>query len=188
MSPKNKRKKQAKVLRIFRKVHRITGAALFIFFFIISISALLLGWKKNSNGLLLAETQTGTTTNFLEWLPLEVLHEKAYTVMQDSVSSETIIALDRIDIQKDKGIIKFMFDDYYGLQLDGGTGTLLEFGKRNADLIENIHDGSILDVYFKTSGNPIKLIYSTIMSVALLVFTITGFWLWYGPKRMKNKI
>jgi hypothetical protein len=27
------------------------------------------------------------------------------------------------------------------------------------------------------------------MGVSLLVFTITGFWLWYGPKRMRrNKV
>jgi uncharacterized iron-regulated membrane protein len=186
MIPKNKRKKQAKFLRTFRKIHRFTGAALFIFFFIVSISGLLLGWKKNSNGALLAETQKGTTTNFSEWLPLDVLYEKAYAVMQDSVVSENPIGLDRVDIRKDKGVVKFIFEDYYGLQLDGGTGRLLEFGKRNADIVENIHDGSILDWYFKTSGGPIKLTYTTVMSLALFVFTVTGFWLWYGPKRMRN--
>ncbi|WP_047416147.1 PepSY domain-containing protein [Cellulophaga sp. Hel_I_12] len=186
MSSTNSRKKQAKVLRIFRKIHRYTGAVLFIFFFFISISGLLLGWKKNSNGLLLAETQKGTTSEFSEWLPLEVLYQKAYTIIQDSVVSEKPIALDRVDIRKDKGVVKFIFDDYYGLQLDGGTGKLLEFGKRNADLVENIHDGSILDRFFNISGGYIKLTYSTIMSVALLIFTITGFWLWYGPKRMRN--
>jgi len=46
MSESNKRKSQAKTLRVFRKVHRTTGAFLFIFFFIISITGLLLGWKK----------------------------------------------------------------------------------------------------------------------------------------------
>ncbi len=186
MNSKQTRKNQAKVLRIFRKIHKFTGAALFIFFFIVSISGLLLGWKKNSDGLLLAETQKGTTSEFSEWLPLEVLYQKAYAVMQDSVVSKNPIVLDRVDIRKDKGVVKFIFEDYYGLQLDGGTGTLLEFGKRNADIVENIHDGSILDWYFKTSGSPIKLIYTTIMSLALFVFTVTGFWLWYGPKRMRN--
>lgn len=182
----NKRKNQAKVLRVFRKIHRYTGAVLFIFFFVVSISGLLLGWKKNSNGLILAETQKGTTTEFSEWLPLEELYQKADAVMQDSVVSETPIALDRVDIHKEKGVVKFIFENYYGLQLDGRTGELLEFGKRNADLVENIHDGSILDAYFSTSGAPIKLIYTTIMSLALLVFTITGFWLWYGPKQMRK--
>ena len=54
-----------------------------------------------------------------------------------------------------------------------------------SDFIEKVHDGSILDLYFKTSGGQIKLIYTTIMGLALLVFTVTGFWLWYGPKRMR---
>ena len=119
-------------------------------------------------------------------MPLDVLYEKATTILQDSVVSEKPIALDRVDIRKDKGVVKFIFDDYYGLQLDGGTGKLLEFGKRNADLVENIHDGSILDRFFNISGGYIKLTYSTIMSIALLIFTITGFWLWYGPKRLRN--
>ncbi|MBO0590317.1 PepSY domain-containing protein [Cellulophaga sp. E16_2] len=186
MSPKTKRKKQAKILRIFRKVHRLMGAFLFIFFFIISISGLLLGWKKNSAGLLLAETQKGSSSEFSEWLPLSVLYEKAATVMKDSVDVTTPIVLDRVDIRKDKGVIKFIYEDHYGLQLDGATGNLLEFGKRHSDFIENLHDGSVLDTYFKTSGNPIKLIYTTLMGIALLVFTITGFWLWYGPKRMRK--
>lgn len=186
MNAANSRKNQAKVLRIFRKIHRYTGATLFLFFFVISVSGLLLGWKKNSNGWLLADTQKGTTTEFSQWLPLEVLTQKAQAVMKDSVSAETFIVLDRIDIRKDKGVIKFNFDGYYGLQLDGATGEVLQFGKRNADLVENIHDGSILDAYFNISGGYIKLFYTTIMSVALLIFTITGFWLWYGPKRMRN--
>ncbi len=36
----------AKTLRIVRKIHRTTGVFLFIFFFIIGITGLLLGWKK----------------------------------------------------------------------------------------------------------------------------------------------
>ena len=186
MSSKTKRKKQAKLLRIFRKVHRFLGAFLFVFFFLVAISGLFLGWKKNSGGLLLAETKNGTSGDLSKWLPLEVLYEKANSVINDSVKADKIITLDRVDIHKDKGVIKFIYEEYYGLQLDGATGELLEFGKRQSDLIENIHDGSVLDTYFKTSGNPIKLVYTTIMGIALLLFTITGFWLWYGPKRMRK--
>ena len=28
--------------------------------------------------------------------------------------------------------------------------------------------------------------YTTTMKLALVTFTITGFWLWYGPKRMRR--
>ena len=73
--------------------------------------------------------------------------------------------------------MKFIFSDYYAVQIDGATGEILLLERRYSDFIEELHDGSFLDTYFKTTGNPIKLIYTTIMSGALLLFTITGFWL-----------
>jgi len=84
-------------------------------------------------------------------------------------------------------ITKLIFKNYYGIQVDGATGNLLHIERRRSDFIEGIHDGSVLDVYFNTKGNPIKLIYTTIMGLALLLFTITGFWLCLGPKRMRRR-
>jgi hypothetical protein len=95
--------------------------------------------------------------------------------------------LDRIDSRPSKGVVKFVFKEHYwGVQLDGATGKVLSVSPRRADVIENIHDGSILDVVFKTNSNILKLIYSSVMSISLLLFTVTGFWLWYGPKRMRK--
>jgi succinate dehydrogenase/fumarate reductase cytochrome b subunit len=48
MAEKNTRQNQAKLLRTFRKIHRTTGAFLFVFFFFVAVSGLLLGWKKHS--------------------------------------------------------------------------------------------------------------------------------------------
>ena len=67
------------------------------------------------------------------------------------------------------------------------TGELLHIENRRSDFIENIHEGSILDKYFDTSNEQIKLAYTSIMGLSLLTFTVTGFWLWYGPKRMRKK-
>ena len=71
------------------------------------------------------------------------------------------------------------------IQVDGVTGKLLQVQKRRSDIIEKIHDGSILDHHLGTGGY-IKLFYTSVMSIALMTFTITGFWLWYGPKRMRR--
>jgi hypothetical protein len=85
-------------------------------------------------------------------------------------------------------MVKFIFaENFWGIQLDGATGQLLHIERRRSDFIEKIHDGSILDDYFKIGNGIIKLVYTTVMGLALLLFTITGFWLWYGPKRMKRK-
>lgn len=184
----NSKQTQAKILRIFRKVHRLTGAFLFIFFFIVSITAILLGWKNNSYGIILPKTEVGTSIELDKWLTLDSLHKKASIIFQDSISPNLSLELDRIDIRKNKGIVKFVFEnDNWEIQLDGATGKLLSIGKRHSDLIENIHDGSILDRFFNTSSKPFKLIYTTLMGLALLLFTVTGFWLWYGPKRLKKQ-
>lgn len=183
------RQQQAKVLRIFRKIHRTTGAFLFLFFLFISITGLLLGWKKHSNGIILAETEQGTSTMVSQWLPLNTLTIIAIQIFRDSINPDKEVKIDRIDVRPEKGVLKFKFKDHYhGLQLDAATGKLLKIEKRRSDFIEQVHDGSILDLYFGTSNGQIKLFYTTIMGLALLIFTVTGFWLWYGPKRMKRTL
>lgn len=182
------RAKQASILRSFRKIHRITGALLFVFYFFIAITGLLLGWKKHSNGWILPKSAKGTSTDLKDWLSIDSLHKNACTILHDSVSKELSLKIDRIDIRKEKGMVKFVFaDHFWGLQLDGATGKLLQVEQRRSDFIENIHDGSILDRYFDTSDGQIKLVYTSLTGVGLLLFTITGFWLWYGPKRMRRK-
>ncbi len=181
------RKQQAKVIRAFRRVHRAMGATLFVFFFVIAASGFFLGWKKNSFGIIQSYTQQGTSKELKDWLPLDSLKQQAFFYIQKEVKDGQSLEIKRIDVLERKGVVKFIFTDYYGLQLDGSTGKLLLLERRFSDLIEEIHDGSALDTYFNTSGNPIKLVYTTVMSIALLLFTITGFWLWLGPKRMRKR-
>lgn len=187
MTENNQRKRQAKLLRVFRKIHRTTGAILFVFFFFVSVTGLLLGWKKNSGGLILPESYKGTSSDLKDWLPIDSLYKNACKYLHDSVSSELSPDLERIDIRKDIGMVKFVFsENFWGIQLDGATGNLLHIERRRSDIIENIHDGSILDYFFETGREQIKLVYTTIMGLALLTFTTTGFWLWFGPKRMRR--
>lgn len=183
----NDRKKQAKFLRAVRKIHRTTGAFLFILFFIVSITGLMLGWKKNSNGYILPKSEIGVSKNLSDWLPIDTLQTIAFKAMQDSVDQNIDLEIFKIDVRPQKGMVKFIFKNHYsGVQLDGSTGKILTMTKRRSDLVENIHDGSALDRIFKTDGEIIKLIYTTITGLALLTFTITGFWLWYGPIRMRR--
>jgi uncharacterized iron-regulated membrane protein len=183
-----KRKNQAKTLRLFRKIHRIVGISLFFLFFFISITGILLGWKKHSGELLLAKSHQGTTANLRNWMSIDSLNNIASNILHDSISSDLSTQIDRIDIRKEKGMVKFIYENHYwGIQLDGATGKLLNISTRRSDFIENIHDGSIFDTYLGTSNGQIKLVYTSIMGLALLTFTITGFWLWYGPKRIRQK-
>lgn len=178
-----KRKSQAKILRAARKLHRVTGIFLFVFFFIIAITGLLLGWKKQTG--LLPPSAKGVSTNPATWLPIDSLQQKAASYLA-TIEEGLPADLDRIDIRPGKGMVKFVYArHFWELQLDCTTGALLQASRRNSDIIEKIHDASLLD-YSLSTGDWIKLVYTTIMGLALILFTVTGFWLWYGPKRMRR--
>lgn len=180
-------KQHARILRVVRKIHRYTGASLFILFLFVSVTGLLLGWKKNTGGYILPISYKGISTNLQDWLPFDTLHTIACNVVRDSISPNLSLKLERIDARPDKGMVKFVFiEGYWGVQLDCATGRLLHIERRRSDFIENIHDGSILDYVFNTGSETLKLIFTSITGTALLTFTVTGFWLWYGPKRLRR--
>ncbi|MBC2838295.1 PepSY-associated TM helix domain-containing protein [Robiginitalea sp. SC105] len=188
MSAPSSRQKQANTLRVFRKIHRYTGAFLFMVFFFIAVSGLLLGWKKHTGDVLLAKTRTGSSANLAEWKPMAELRDRAVAFYRDSLNPEGPFSIDRIDVRPGKGVVKFTFETgFWGLQLDGATGEVLHVERRRSDIVEKLHDGSMVDTWFGIENGGFKLFYTSLSGVALLVFTITGFWLWYGPKRMRRQ-
>lgn len=184
----DKRKRKAAILRIARKIHRTTGAFLFAFFFLVAITGLLLGWKKHTGGVILADTAKGKSAKPEDWLTFAELRAKAEAAFRERISTEISPAIDRFDVRPDRGIAKVLFvEDYWGIQLDLTTGETLSVERRRSDFIENVHDGVILDNLLGTSSEQIKVVYTSIMGLALLTFTITGFWLWIGPKQFHNR-
>ncbi|HCN37895.1 MAG: PepSY domain-containing protein [Ignavibacteria bacterium] len=183
----NKKDKAVKVLRIFRKIHRVTGIILFLFFMFIAVTGLLLGWKKHTGGLILPETKKGVSKELSGWLPLDSLEKNSIKYFREKISGTESVKIDRLDIRPDKGIVKVVFaDNYWEIQADGVTGEVLSAELRWSDFIENLHDASYLDKVFGVSDGYIKLIYTSVMGGALLIFTVTGFWLWAGPKRLRK--
>lgn len=179
-----KRKKQARLIRMSRKIHRYTGLALALFFLVVGCTGLLLGWKKQAH--LLPPTAKGVSVQEAQWLPVDSLSKKAHRYLLDSIDAHLSLQLDRIDIRPDKGIAKYIYTDHYWeVQIDCTNAALLSIGKRNSDFLEHLHDFSLFDREIKTGGDVIKLIYTSVMGLSVIVFTLTGFWLWYGPKRMK---
>ncbi|TAE24265.1 MAG: PepSY domain-containing protein [Cytophagales bacterium] len=181
------RKKSAHTLRQFRQWHRTVSLIAGSLLLIVSLTGLLLGWKKQSGGLILAKTQTGVSDDLKTWLPIDSLQQIAIRTLRDSISADLSPTLDRIDARPQKGVVKFVFaDHYWGIQLDGTTGKVLMLERRTADWIENLHDGSLFDKLLGTNSDTIKLLFTSLAGLGLLTLTITGFWLWYGPRRMRQ--
>lgn len=179
-------KEIAKSTRLYRKIHKWIGSFLFIFFFMISVTGLLLGWKKHSGGLILPKTEKGISTDLKTWLPYDSLHSNAIQALRDSMPEKNSFTIDRIDARPSKGIVKFVFQDHYTeIQLDATTGAVLAVNRRTSDIIEQIHDGSIFDFAVATKNGQIKLGYTSVTGLSLLLLTITGFFLWYNPIRIR---
>ncbi len=178
----------ASLIRTARKIHRVLAASLFIFFLLVPLTGLLLGWKKNSGDLLLPRSYAGTTTETGQWLSYDSLKVVAFKTLHDSLGRGISTELERIDARPPQGMVKFVFKDHYWeIQLDASTSEVLNVSKRRSDIIENIHDGSILDHLFKTRDGFFKLVYTSIIGLTLLTLAITGFCLWYGPKTIRKR-
>lgn len=176
-----------KRIRWYRKIHRLSGFYLFALLLIVAITGILLGWKKNSLGIISAENHKGSTVSTEKWLPVFELNEIANQQLKLHTNQTISTVLDRIDIRPENGQIKFIYkNNYYAIQLDGANGNLLLVEYRLADVLENIHDGSILDKIFQTNNNFFKLIFTSITGLAIVLFSFTGFWLYYAPKKLKK--
>ncbi len=180
------RKQQASILRVTRKIHKTAGITLLGFVILLGVSGILLGWKKNVS-LIQKPTLSGQSSNAKFWLSTDSLISLSHAALLNfdhSLSTD----LNKIDIRPDKGIMKMIYDQhYYSIQIDATTGEILSIEHRTADFIEHLHDGSIIDNQLNLPGGLFKLFYTTLMGLALLTFSVTGFWLWYGPKRMRKQ-
>ncbi|MBU2466476.1 MAG: PepSY domain-containing protein [Bacteroidetes bacterium] len=178
---------RAKTIRLFRKIHRSSGLILLVFILNVAITGILLGWKKNSADLILPKTQKGSTSDLSLWLPLDSLAKVAGIALHQTVSAELSLKIARIDARKQEGIVKFVyFDHYWGVQMDAATADVLQIRKRRSDFLEQLHDASYLDRYFGFENDYFKLFFTSLMGLALLLFSITGFWMWYGPKQIRK--
>lgn len=169
--------------RLYRKLHKWAAVPLFVFMFLMGLTGLLLGWKKHTG--LLPPMAKGASSETALWLPLDSLQRIAQTYATDSLHKSP--AIDRIDIRPKKGVAKIVFADHFSeLQLDCTTGKILSVNARYSDILEKIHDGSILDYFLQTSNEQLKLTYTTLVALGLLLLSFSGFWLWYNPKRMRR--
>lgn len=163
-------------LRQFRSLHRWIGIGVVLFMVLSSVTGLLLGWKKNVD-LLQPPTQKGGSSNVADWVSYDQVVRSANRAL-DSVRHEQS-GIERIDARPDKGIIKVVYLNYWEVQVDGKTGKAMSVAPRHADWIEHIHDGSIISDGF-------KLLYTNYIGWGLLIMSITGFWLWLGPRRIRS--
>ena len=143
-----------------------------------AITGLLLGWKKQSDWLQ-PGTERGQKGELADWKPISELSYAAVIAFRQNAGPDANAEVDRMDVRPGKNVVKVRFEhDDYEVQVDGITGEVLNVGMRNADWIERFHDGSIVSDLF-------KLISMNVLSFGVFFLSITGLWLYFGPKRYR---
>ena len=173
--------KLAKNTRWYRKAHRWVAIIAVLFMFIVGSTGLLLTWKDE---LQLKPSSSKVASENRPLLPLQTIQDNAILHIEKlKLSSE----INRIDYRPNKGIAKIRFETHFTeLQIDCYTGAILSEKTRTADVIEMIHDGSIIDFLFRNKSTPSKLVFSTFTSLSLLFLSFSGFWLWLKPRQIKK--
>jgi uncharacterized iron-regulated membrane protein len=173
------------LLQSSRQWHRKIASLLFIFFFIISLTGVMLGWKYLFTKTVFDNRDVKMVTLFHKWLPLDTLEILAAKALNEKTGNAFEHA-ENIQLKPAKGYINFIFKKNYNIQVDGGTGHAIHIEQKNGSFIQDIHDGAILGGWFNLQSGLYKTIYSSVMGLALLFLTISGFYLWWKPKQLKQ--
>jgi uncharacterized iron-regulated membrane protein len=158
-----------------RKLHRWGAIAVALPFLVVVTTGILLQLKKQVAWVQPPEQKTANTT---PRLTLEQLLDVARQVPEAGVRDWGDV--DRIDVRPAKGILKLTSTTRWELQVDLGTGALLQSAYRRSDVIESLHDGS----WFH---NAAKLWIFLPSGVVVLGLWVTGIYLWLLPWRTRAK-
>lgn len=174
------------LLTFFRTWHRKLASVLFLFFFFIAVTGLMLGWKSLFTDIIYDNPQVKPLAESSRWMSFEKLEQFAIKGMSEYTGKHFKQA-ESILLKPSKGIINFTFKGYYNIQVDGVSGAVVHIEQKNGGWIQDIHDGAILDKLIPNKGGISKTTYSTFIGLSLLFFTISGFYLWYKPRQLKQQ-
>lgn len=159
-----------------RKIHYWASFMVAIPLLVMIASGLLLQAKKHWSWVQPIENHgTGTTPT----LDLEGILVSLKTVPEMNVRGWDDV--NRLDVRPGRGMVKAWLKNGYEIQVDLGTGHILQTSYRRSDLIETIHDGSFF------GGDWIKLGLFVPAGVVLLLLWLSGLWMWWLPFIVKRR-
>ena len=173
-----------------RKVHRVIAPYFFIFILIIALTGMLLGSKKIFYQSIYKAVKTdkkeiANDRIRIDSLPIEKMKIDAISFLENYNTACSHSKLDKIEIRISKNQINYIFKNGFVVVFSLTNFQLLEVNKNIFPQLIHLHDGSILENWF--SKFPFKQVYTIILGLSLIIFTITGMILWYQYKFIIKK-
>ena len=160
-----------------RRIHYWASFAAAIPLLVMIGSGLLLQMKKHSAWVQPVENHgTGTVPA----IDLEGILTSLKTVPEMGVESWDDV--NRLDVRPGRGMVKAWLMNGYEVQVDLGTGRVLQTAYRRSDLIETIHDGSFF------AGDATKLGLFLPAGLTVMLLWLGGLWMWWVPFSAKRRV
>jgi uncharacterized iron-regulated membrane protein len=161
-----------------RKLHYWGAAAIAIPLLALIVTGLLLQMKKHWAWVQPVEHRGSTKAPVIELSDiLKAIREHAHP----QVAVQTWDDIKRLDVRPDRGVAKATLQNDYEVQVDLGTGRVMQVAYRRSDWIETIHDGSIF-------GDWVKLGIVLPSACVLLFLWGSGMWMWIYPVINRRKV
>jgi hypothetical protein len=159
-----------------RRVHYWASFIVAIPLLVMIASGLLLQSKKYLSWVQPVE-QRGTGTE--PTLDFDGVLASLKTVPEMNV--QTWDDVNRLDVRPGRGMVKAWLKNGYEVQVDLGTGRVMQTAYRRSDLIESIHDGSFF------AGDWTKLGLFLPAGLTMLLLWLSGLWMWWVPFITKRR-
>lgn len=156
--------------RLNRKIHYWASFTVAVPMPVLIGSGLLLQMKKHW-GWVQPPEQRGTGS--VPVLDLEDILSRVKSVPGMGVA--TWDDVNRLDVRPGRGVVKVWLHNGHEVQVDLGTGEVLQTAYRRSDLIESIHDGSFF------GGDWTKLGIFLPTGMVLLLLWGSGLWMFWQP-------
>ena len=159
-----------------RKIHYWVSFGIALPLGVILVTGVLLQLKKNWTWVQPAEVRgTGKAPQ----LSFNEVLDRVKTVPDLGVTSWDDV--NRLDVRPSRGMVKVWLNNGWEVQVDLGTGAVLQTAYRRSDFIESIHDGSFF------AGDWTKLGLFLPAGICLFLLWLGGLWMWWVPFAAKRK-
>lgn len=161
-----------------RKLHYWGAAIVAIPILAVIISGLLLQMKKHWSWVQPEEHRGAVTAPVIE---LSGILKSIHDYQDPNVHVRSWNDIKRLDVRPDRGVAKATLHNGYEVQVDLGTGQVLQVAYRRSDWIETVHDGSIF-------GDWVKLGIVLPSGLVLLFLWGSGIWMWIYPLLNRRRV
>ncbi len=161
-----------------RKLHYWGAAIIAVPLLTLIVTGLFLQMKKHWAWVQPVEQRGSTQAPVIELSDiLKAIRDHAHP----QVVVQTWEDIKRLDVRPDRGVAKAILHNGYEVQVDLGTGRVMQVAYRRSDWIETIHDGSIF-------GDWVKLGVVLPSACVLLFLWGSGMWMWIYPLLNRRKV